>query len=73
MGKRKAKTKSPSKPTKPKLETAFTCPFCNAGTMSFFVWFFFIVYYRISYIHTYIRQYRDVFVGHQHDDYSIII
>lgn len=35
MGKRKAKTKAPSKPTKPKLDTAFTCPFCNAGMMTF--------------------------------------
>eukprot|EP00889_Picochlorum_renovo_P006792 jgi/Picre1/33822/NNA_001301.t1 len=30
MAKRKAKTKSPAKKVRPKLDTAFTCPFCNA-------------------------------------------
>lgn len=30
MAKRKAKTKAPPKKSKPKLDTAFTCPFCNA-------------------------------------------
>ena len=33
MAKRKAKTKAPPKKAKPKLDTAFTCPFCNAGTI----------------------------------------
>ena len=30
MGKRKAAKKAPVKQSKPKLETVFTCPFCNA-------------------------------------------
>lgn len=33
MAKRKAKTKAPAKKVRPKLDTAFTCPFCNAGTL----------------------------------------
>jgi transcription elongation factor Elf1 len=30
MGKRKAKKATPAKKAKPKLDTTFTCPFCNA-------------------------------------------
>ena len=30
MGKRKAAKKAPTKKAKPKLDTTFTCPFCNA-------------------------------------------
>ncbi|MEO2192863.1 MAG: transcription elongation factor 1 family protein [bacterium] len=30
MGKRKAAKKAPVKKSKPKLDTVFTCPFCNA-------------------------------------------
>uniref|UniRef100_A0A7N2R4W0 Transcription elongation factor 1 homolog n=1 Tax=Quercus lobata TaxID=97700 RepID=A0A7N2R4W0_QUELO len=32
MGKRKAKTKPPPKKRMDKLDTVFSCPFCNHGT-----------------------------------------
>ena len=31
MGKRKSSAKAPAKAPRPKLETTFACPFCNAG------------------------------------------
>jgi transcription elongation factor Elf1 len=31
MGKRKSSAKAPPKKQRPKLETTFACPFCNAG------------------------------------------
>ena len=36
MGKRKSSAKAPAKKQRPKLDTTFSCPFCNAGKVFVF-------------------------------------
>ena len=40
MGKRKSSAKAPAKKARAKLETTFTCPFCNAGTFNVELFFY---------------------------------